>query len=362
MFRALYGENHIDVAENLINLGSFRMQNGHAADALPQLQQATAIYRRLLPTDHPLLATALTTHARALDRMSRYADAEPLYLEALAMQRRVLGNEHADVAATLNNLSVLRMHLNDFAASAGYSREAIAVWVAQGKPQHPFALGSRANLSVALREYGDLAESERLIRSVLAARRKLLGEKHFLVSYTMDQLGIVLRLSGHPAEAVVQHHLAQVMREGVTGMPAQELAAARMHLVLSELAVGDLPQAHDEIGIALQQLNAMKPTNPERIADALIAQSRIAFAQHDASAACTAADAALTLRPPDDPGTGWRHADALAARGECLAARGDYPAARAQLQSALEMLQQSRGPNHWMTLQVHAAIEVLPGA
>ena len=362
MFRALYGENHIDVAENLINLGSFRMQNGRAAEALPPLEEATAIYRRLLPADHPLLATALTTHARALDRMNRYAEAEPLYLEALAMQRRVLGAQHADVAATLNNLSVLRMHLNDFSASAGYSRDAIAVWVAQGKPEHPFALGSQANLSVALRESGDLAESERLIRAVLVARRKQLGDKHFLVSFTMDQLGIVLRLSGRPAEAVVQHQLAQAMREGVAGMPPQELAAAHVQFALSELGVGNLPQAHEQIGIALQLLNDMKPANPERIGDALIAQSRIAFAQHDMPTVCAAAEQALTLRPPDDPATGWRHADALAAHGGCLAARKDYAAARTELQSALAMLQRSRGVDHWMTLQVRDAIRALPDA
>jgi serine/threonine-protein kinase len=362
MFRALYGENHIDVAENLINLGSFRMQNGHTAEALPPLEEATTIYRRLLPTDHPLLATALTTHARALDRMNRYTEAEPLYLEALAMQRRVLGNQHADVAATLNNLSVLRMHLNDFSASADYSRDAIAVWVAQGKPEHPFALGSQANLSVALRESGDLVESERLIRAVLAARRRQLGDKHFLVSFTMDQLGIVLRLSGRPAEAVVQHQLAQTMREGVAGMPPQELAAAHVQFALSDLGVGNLPQAHEQIGVALQLLNDMKPANPERLGDALIAQSHIAFAQHDMPAACVAADQALTLRPPDDPATGWRHADALAAHGACLAARKDYVAARGELQSALAMLQRSRGANHWMTAQVRDAIRALPSA
>jgi eukaryotic-like serine/threonine-protein kinase len=362
MFRELYGENHIDVAENLINLGSFRMQNGHAADALPPLEEATAIYRRLLPTDHPLLATALTTHARALDRMNRFAEAKPLYLEALAMQRRILGNQHADVAATLNNLSVLRMHLNDFVESAAYSRDAIAVWVAQGKPEHPFALGSQANLSVALRESGDLVESERLIRAVLAARRKQLGDKHFLVSFTMDQLGIVLRLSGRPAEAIVQHQLAQTMRDGVVGMPAQELAAAHVHFALSELGVGDLQHAHEQIGIALQQLNDMKPPNQERVADALIAQSHIAFAQRDVTTTCAAADAALTLRPPDDPASGWRHAEALAAHGECLAARKDYAAARAELQSALAMLQRSRGVDHWMTIQVRDAIRALPSA
>ena len=361
MFRVLYGENHLDVAENLINLGSFRMQTGHVAEALPLLEQAIMIYRRLLPVDHPLLANALVTRARALDRAGRYPEAEPLYLEALAMQRRVLGEQHPDVAATLNNLAVLHLHRDDFAGGADFSRQALDVWVAQGKPEHPFALGSKANLSVALRESGDLVESERLIRDVLAARRTQLGEKHFLVSYTMDQLGIVLRLSGRPAEAVAQHRQAQAMREGVTGMPALETAVAHVQYALSQADSGDLTSARIQVDNAVNVLTAINPANPEQRANALLAQARIALAQHDTEAGCAASKQALALRPPDDPKTGWRHAEALAVHGECLAARKQFAPARSELQSALADLRRVRGADHWMTRPLQQALQALTG-
>ncbi len=361
MFRALYGENHLDVAENLINLGSFRMQSGNVAEALPPLQQAIAIYRRLLPADHPLLATALVNDARALDRLARYREAEPLYLQALAMQRRVLGEQHPDVAATLNNLAILHLHLDDFVGGADYSRQALAVWVTQGKPEHPFALGSKANLSVALRESGELGESERLIREVLAARRQQLGGKHFLVSFTMDQLGIVLRLAGRPAEAVVQHRLAQAMREGVKGMPALESAAAQAHYALALGASGDLTEARIQVDNAVNALAAIKPANSEQLANALLAQARIALARNDVASACAAAKQALELRPPDDPKTGWRHAEALAVHGECLAACKELAPAHGELESALTDLQRVRGADHWMTTQVRQTLRAMPG-
>ena len=362
MFRTLYGEDHLDVAENLINLGSFRMQTGLVEDALPPLDEALAIYRRLLPAAHPLIATALVNHARAFDRLSRYREAAPLYLEALAMQKQLLGAQHPDVAATLNNLAVLRLHTNDFAGAADCSRQALAIWEFLGKPEHPFALGSKANLSVALRESGDLVASERLIREVLAARRRQLGEKHFLVSFTMDQLGIVLRLSGRPAEALAQHQLAEIMRASVSGMPPLELAAARVQYALSELGVGELSGANAHVDQALRDLNGVKPLNPERIADALVAKTRIALAQHDTSTACVAASRALDLRPTDDPATGWRHAEALAAHGQCLAARKEFATAQAELQAALALLTHSRGIDHWMTTQVREALRITPKA
>ncbi|GAA0709795.1 serine/threonine-protein kinase [Dokdonella soli] len=360
MFRTLYGENHLDVAENLINLGSFRMQTGHVAEALPPLEEATAIYRRLLPPDHPLLANALVVHANALDRLNRYQEAEPLYLDALATQRRLLGDHHPDVAATLNNLCVMYRHSDEFVRSADYCRQASAVWVALDKPEHPFALASKSNLSVALRESGDLVESERLIRQVLDARLRQSGAKTFLVPYTMDQLAVVLHVSGRSVEAVAQHQRAQALRKNAPGTPPLEVAAAQVDFALSELDVGDLPAANEQVGIALNALNAMKPVNSERLADAWVAEARIALAQHDTEAGCTAAKKALELRPPDDPKTGWRHSEALAVHGECLAARKEFTSARNELRSALADLQRVRGIDHWRTRPVRQALLALP--
>jgi tetratricopeptide (TPR) repeat protein len=360
MFRNLYGENHLDVAENLVNLGAFRMQSGHIAQAPPLFEQATAIYRRLLPVDHPLVASTLTNHARALDRMGLYGNAEPLYLQALAMQRRLLGEQHPDVATTLNNLAVLRRHQDDFAGSADYSREALAVWVAQGKPEHPFALGSKVNLAAALRESGDLPESERLIREVLAAQRPELGDQTFLMSFALDQLGIILRLSNRAAEAVEQHRRAQAMREGASALPSLESATTRVQYALAQAAAGDLLDARIQVDDALKAISGLSPANPEQLVNTLLAQARIALAQREVEAGCAAAKRALELLPADDPKTGWRHAEALAVQGECLAARREFARARAALQSALSDLERVRGTDHWMTRPVRQMLQALP--
>ncbi len=360
MFRSLYGEKHLDVAENLVNLGVFRMQTDRIAEALPLFGEAIDIYRHLLPPDHPLLALALANQARAFDRLKRYRQADPLYREALAMQRRMLGNQHPDLATTLNNLAVLRLHMDDFAGSADYSRQAMVIWAAQGKPEHPFALISKAHLAVALRESGDLVESERLTREVLDARRRQLGAENLPVSLSLDDLGVVLRLSGHAAEAVAVQKQAQAMRDKGFGMPALESAAARTQYALSESAAGDQSGAAHDAQAALATLLAMKTPNHQQIASTLIAEARIAFAQHDVEAGCAAATQALDLRPPDDLLTGWRHAEAQSVHGECLSERKQFSPARRELQSALAALQRARGVDHWMTRQTQVLLQSLP--
>ncbi|HEY0799423.1 MAG TPA: serine/threonine-protein kinase [Steroidobacteraceae bacterium] len=356
MFRALYGENHLDVAENLVNIGVFRMQTDHIAQALPAFDQAISIYRRLLPADHPLLALALANEARAFDRLKRYREADPLYREALAMQRRVLGTQHPDLATTLNNLAVLRMHLDDYLGSAEYSREAMAIWAAQGKPEHLFALISKAHLAAALRESGDLAQAERLSREVLASRRQQLGERNRAVALSLEDLGIIMRLSGRPDQAVIQQRQAQTMRVDLIDVPPREAAAGRIQYALSESAAGDDRNARVEIDAGIAALTSVQALDTEQLAEAFVAKARIELAQHDVASGCALARQALSLRPADDPNTGWRHAEAQSVYGECLAARQQFGAARYQLQAALSALQHARGTDHWMTRNVRNSL------
>ena len=359
MFRALYGENHLDIAENLVNIGVFRMQTDHIAQALPAFDEAIGIYRRLLPADHPLLALALANEARAFDRLKRYREADPLYREALAMQRRVLGTQHPDLATTLNNLAVLRMHLDDYLGSAQFSREAMVIWAAQGKPEHPFALISKAHLAAALRESGDLLQAERLSREVLASRRQQLGERNRAVALSLDDLGIVLRLSGRADQAVLNQRMAQSMRVDLPDVPPREAAAGRIQYALSESAAGDDHSARREIDAGIAALTSVKSLDAEQLADALIAKARIELAQHNVASGCAVARQALRLRPADDPNTGWRHAEAQSVYGECLAAQQQFDAARFQLQAALSALQRVRGPDHWMTRSVRNSLRPL---
>jgi tetratricopeptide (TPR) repeat protein len=211
-----------------------------------------------------------------------------------------------------------------------------------------------------LRESGDLPESERLLREVLAARRPELGDQRFLMAFTLDQLGTVLRLAGRPAEAVEQHRQAQATREDASAMPALESATIRVQYALALAAAGDLPGSRIQVDKALDAVAALTPANPELLATALLAQAQIALLQHDTDTACAAAKQALDLRPQDDPKTGWRHAEALAVHGECLAARKELASARTALQSALADLARVRGADHWMTRPVRQALQSLP--
>src|SRR5260370_2060558 len=275
------------------------------------------------------------------------------------MQQHVRGGQHPDLATTLNNLAVLRMHVDDFSGSAKYSREAMAIWAAQGKPEHPFALISKAHLATALRESGDLVQSELITREVLAARRRQLGEENRAVAMSLDDLGIVLRLTGHAEKAVIEQKHAQSIRVGLTDVPPQEAAAARVQYALSESGAGNYEGARRDVEAGIAQLTGMKTVDQEQLANAILANARIELAGRDVAVGCTLARQALSMRPPDEPDTGWRHAEAQGVYGECMAKLGQIEPARYQLQAALAALERVRGADHWMTRSVRTALLAL---
>ena len=87
-------------ADQLYNQGQY-------AAAIPLAEKALAIFEKVLPPEHPNVATTLNNVAALYDALGNYQKAEPLYQRALAICEKVLGLEHPNVALTLNKLAKL---------------------------------------------------------------------------------------------------------------------------------------------------------------------------------------------------------------------------------------------------------------
>ena len=106
--RALYGEDHLAVAEDMERLGDALMQQDQYDEAEPLLREAarpaTAAAGQLQRHDR---RGALERLATLYQRRNEYAAAEPLFREALAIRRRLFGDTALVVAQSLSNLGVL---------------------------------------------------------------------------------------------------------------------------------------------------------------------------------------------------------------------------------------------------------------
>ena len=152
---------------------------------------------------------------------------------------------------------------------------------------------------------------------------------------------------------------AQSIRVALSDVPPLEAAAARVQYALSESGAGNYEEARRNVEAGIAQLTGMKAVDQEQLANAILANARIELAEGNAAVGCTLARQALSMRPTDDPDTGWRHAEAQGVYGECLAELGQIGPARYQLQAALAALERVRGTDHWMTRSVRTALLAL---
>lgn len=75
------------------------------AEAIPLLEKALAVRRKVMGEDHPATAQSYCDLAHNLEDSGRAAEAAPLFEKALATFRRVLGENHPDTAVSYGNLA-----------------------------------------------------------------------------------------------------------------------------------------------------------------------------------------------------------------------------------------------------------------
>jgi tetratricopeptide (TPR) repeat protein len=360
LFRKQHGDQSLDVAENLVNLGVLRMRRGDAGGAEPIFREGLAVYRRLLPGEHPLIADAMTDLARALDREGKSYEAEPIYLEALAMQRHLFGDAHSDVATTLNNLAVLYVGRADYAKARATMQQVVDAWTKMSGPTHPLALASRGNLGVIEREQGDYAAARETLQSALGDYRKQ-PDSAARQAYCLDQLGILLRYQGKAGDALVLHREADALRAGVKQLGPVERASGLVALSLAEIASGDASNGLKHADEAVALLDSAKAQGDARYADALLARARAALAAHDLKTASAAVAGSAELRRKLYGSNDWRTAETDIVSAEIDIAAGDRTAAVPKVESARAILIARRGAANPLVGEANLVLGKSPG-
>jgi serine/threonine-protein kinase len=199
--RKTLGNDHLDVASNLLNLALVLQETGKRTEAEPLIKEALEIYRRQGETATRDYAAGLNNLGGLLEERGEYAGAEALYSEALSLKQSFPGGDE-EVARAYNNLGELSYKRGDNTAAELYLRKALAIRrkLLGGEP-HPDVATSLNNLASLLEAKGERAEAEKLYREVLAMRRKLFDGHNPKVAASLSNLAFVLLAEGRPAEA-----------------------------------------------------------------------------------------------------------------------------------------------------------------
>ncbi len=229
-------------------IGVTYLRLGHYDKAEDMLRSALNVARKAYPSDHPELASPLTSLAVLLHEKGKLDGAESLYREALDIRQKHFGREDEGVASILSNLGILLQERGDYDAAEPIFREILAIDRKLLGDDNLNVAVDLNNLGNLLRDRGDYEASEPLLKEAISILQK---HEHPWVSIAMSNLGELMNRIGDydAAEPIFEEALSIGLKH--LGDKNQDIAKLRSRYGECLLNLGKLEKAEGELLAAL---------------------------------------------------------------------------------------------------------------
>jgi tetratricopeptide (TPR) repeat protein len=175
IMEASYGES-IDVGNVNFNIASVLFDQGHQADALPNLRKSLTIYEKLLGGASLKTAAALCMEGDAYRLMKRYAESEMPLRRCADIREMDSGLQTNEVADALYSLALTYVGEGSFTAAEARFRLAETIREKTLGITNPLLAQTMEDHAAALRELGRDREAGKLIEMAAAIRRNQKGK------------------------------------------------------------------------------------------------------------------------------------------------------------------------------------------
>lgn len=208
----LYGEqiaNHHPLTGSILFGKSelFKIRRDKAT-AKTLLDQALAMRRGVLKSDHPHIADILHVLAEGYRLDNQYVKALPLYQRALDIRKAAFSGMttiHPTIADSLNSIGLLYYAQGNYLDAESMLRDALSmreqIYGTNNPPLHPSLAQSLNNLASVLHATGYMTEAENLYRKALAIKIDVYGSAHPDVALAMNNLALLLKDINNTMEA-----------------------------------------------------------------------------------------------------------------------------------------------------------------
>jgi serine/threonine-protein kinase len=235
--RKIYGNNHPNVAMDLINLGQLESQLGRDAEAEQYDRQAVAITKAWYGPNHPDSARQSAILGEVLVREGRNDEAQALLNYAFETEKRFYPATDSHLAFVLNALGLLAENRGQFAAATDHFRQVISIYRATyGDGDYRVGVGI-SNLGEVYLLAKEHAEAERLLRQAIDLWIKVLPEDDIRIGIAQVRLGRAIA-GQHRYEEALAHSLAgyEILQKQ-TGPETSDARSARQDIAAIYMAL-----------------------------------------------------------------------------------------------------------------------------
>jgi serine/threonine-protein kinase len=243
--RAIYGDHHPSVSDDLHDMAQVQEMWGHYAEAERYERQALQIAEGWYGKDHPDAARKMTTLAGTLIYEGKYPEANGLLQHALAIQTHAYGPMHPHVAYVLNLLGSVAnedRRFND--AEADYLRMAAIYRSAYGNNDYRVSI-AMTNLAGVYQNEKRYPAAERVLRTAVRQETAEFSANNINTAITEIKLGRLLLEERRYREAEAQTRAGYEVLLKQTSASTSFVQGARHDLAVIYAALGEPRQAHE---------------------------------------------------------------------------------------------------------------------
>lgn len=234
IYKTALPPGHISVANSLNSLANTYNEQAQYDRAFPLWERAMEIYQQLEGPGGPNVGRTINNIGSAYYYQHRFDDALPLLMRALAIYEKTLHPQHPDIARTSYGIATIHLSTGREDEAKPYFRRAMSIWERVGGTEHP----DYAHASVLLALADDPRKINEAIERMVAIFDRAYGTNSPQLANSLNGIGIQLRLTKRPREALAPSTRALQIYEKALGPDALDVVRPLWNIVETLIADG----------------------------------------------------------------------------------------------------------------------------
>ncbi|CAF1474301.1 unnamed protein product [Rotaria sordida] len=195
------------------HLGLMKDDQGQYDVAIDFYEKSLAICEKILPPNHPSLATSYNSIGLVYDNMGDYSKALEFYEKALKIREEALSSNHPDLAIPYGNIGGVYNNMGDYLKALEFYEKSYKIKEKALSPNHPDLATSYNNIGVVYKNMGDYSKALEFFEKAHKIDEKALPPNHPDLATSYNNIGQVYNNMGDYSKALEFYEKALKIRE-----------------------------------------------------------------------------------------------------------------------------------------------------
>jgi tetratricopeptide (TPR) repeat protein len=205
--------NHPDLATSYNNIGLVYKNMGEYSKALSYYEKDLEISQKTLPANHPDFAQSYNNIGMVYDNMGKYSKALSSHEKALEIYQKTLPANHPSLATSYNNIGGVYKNMGEYSKAISSHEKALEIRQKTLPANHPHLATSYNNIGMVYDNMGEYSRALSSHEKALEIDQKTLPANHPHLATSYNNIGMVYDNMGEYSKALSYYERALDIRQ-----------------------------------------------------------------------------------------------------------------------------------------------------